>query len=220
MSHLEGILSRADRRLADVVENAYRKGAIFASWMEHFTLLPWLEALQECGLDAAAFTGPRTPGAPLPWSHLEAGIAEEFLLRERQRALEGKITSDCRYAACHQCGVCDTAARASLLPHTAGQAAERHGNRLVFPERDQQAHRPSLDANGRLQCRPQTNCPPRVTAALTVKAVQYRIWHSKTGGSAFLSQLELQSVLERALRRAGLPLAFSCGFHPLPLLSF
>ena len=40
------------------------------------------------------------------------------------------------------------------------------------------------------------------------------------GGSAYLSQLELQAVLERALRRAGLPLSFSQGFHPLPLLSF
>ena len=40
------------------------------------------------------------------------------------------------------------------------------------------------------------------------------------GGAAFLSQLELQSVLERALRRADIPVSFSNGFHPLPLLSF
>jgi radical SAM-linked protein len=32
--------------------------------------------------------------------------------------------------------------------------------------------------------------------------------------------LEMQTVLERAMRRAGLPLSFSQGFHPLPLLSF
>lgn len=31
MSHLEGILSRGDRRLADVVEKAYRKGAFSAA---------------------------------------------------------------------------------------------------------------------------------------------------------------------------------------------
>jgi radical SAM-linked protein len=55
---------------------------------------------------------------------------------------------------------------------------------------------------------------------LAVKAAAYRVWHTKTAGSAFLSQLELQATLDRALRRAGLPLAFSQGFHPLPLLSF
>ena len=40
MSHLEGILSRADRRLADVVEKVYRKGGIFTSWIEGFDLAP------------------------------------------------------------------------------------------------------------------------------------------------------------------------------------
>jgi radical SAM-linked protein len=36
----------------------------------------------------------------------------------------------------------------------------------------------------------------------------------------YLSQLELQRIFERAFRRARLPLAFSSGFHPAPLLSF
>lgn len=50
--------------------------------------------------------------------------------------------------------------------------------------------------------------------------MQYRIWHTKLEGSAYLSHLELQAVLERALRRADIPMSFSRGFHPLPLLSF
>jgi radical SAM-linked protein len=65
---------------------------------------------------------------------------------------------------------------------------------------------------------------PRIPAGtspeLAVRAVRYRVWHAKKGLSAFLSQLELQPLLERAMRRAGLPLAFSQGFHPLPLISF
>ena len=63
--------------------------------------------------------------------------------------------------------------------------------------------------------------PTRTIAPeLAVKAVQYRIWHTKTGGSSYLSQLELQAILDRALRRADLPMAFSQGFHPMPLMSF
>ena len=225
MSHLEGILSRSDRRMADVVEKAYRKGAIFTSWMEHFSLPPWLEALQECGLDAQECIGPREPGAPLPWSHLEAGISEEFLLRERERALAEKISDDCRYGACRQCGACDTKAGPSRMPHASSPANEEdatalHRNRLVLPQRDQLAHAPTRDEDGRLVCRPQANRPPKITAELTVKAAQFRVWHSKAQGSAYLSQLELQAVLDRALRRAAMPLAFSQGFHPMPLLSF
>ncbi len=222
MSHLEGILSRADRRMADVVEKAYRKGAIFCSWMEGFDLAPWLEALDECGISAETCIGAREPGASLPWSHLEAGVAEDFLLRERERALAGKITQDCRYGACRQCGACDTKAAPSRLPHAAAAEpdAALHRNRLIFAQRDQNAHEPRRDEEGRLICRAQSNRPPQIAEELTHKAAQYRIWHSKMGGSACLSQLELQAVLERALRRAALPLAFSQGFHPLPLLSF
>ena len=223
MSHLEGVLSRADRRMADVVEKAYHKGAVFCSWMEGFDLAPWLEALDECGVSAEACIGAREVGGPLPWSHLEAGVSEEFLQRERERALAEKITQDCRYGACRQCGACDTKTGPSLLPHTAATAkpdAALHRNRLIFSQRDQNAHEARRDAEGRLICRPQSSRPPQIAAELTLKAAQYRIWHSKMGGSAYLSQLELQAVLERALRRAGLPLSFSQGFHPLPLLSF
>ena len=223
MSHLEGVLSRADRRMADVVEKAYHKGAIFCSWMEGFDLAPWLEALDECGINAEACIGAREAGGPLPWSHLEAGVSEEFLLRERERALAEKITQDCRYGACRQCGACDTKAGPSRLPHATVAAepdAALHRNRLIFSQRDQNAHEARRDAEGRLICRPQSSRPPQIAAELTLKAAQYRIWHSKMGGSAYLSQLELQAVLERALRRAGLPLSFSQGFHPLPLLSF
>ena len=217
MSRLEGILSRADRRMADVVEKAFHKGAVFCSWADSFDLAPWLAALEESGLDAEAFTGPRTPGAPLAWSHLEIGISENFLLRERARAFREKISGDCRYNVCRQCGACDTKAGSSRLPRV---GTNTHANRLVFPMRDQNAHLPARDAEGQLICRARANRPPQIAAALTVKAATYRIWHSKTEGCAFLSQLELQAVLDRALRRAALPSAFSQGFHPLPLLSF
>ena len=222
MSHLEGILSRAGREMTDVVELAWRKGALFDSWMESFDIAPWLEALAECGIRPADCIGARVPGAPLPWSHLEAGVSEDFLLRERARALAGKVTPDCRYGACRHCGACDTAAGPSLLAapaRTEGEDGTRR-NRLVFSQRDQAAHQPRRDAEGRLICKTQRQEPPHLAPELVHKAAQYRFWHTKTGGSACLSQLELQATLERALRRAGLPLAFSRGFHPLPLLSF
>ena len=223
MSFLEGILSRADRRIGDVVEKAFRKGAIFSSWVENFSLDPWLEALAECGLSAEEFTGARDLDAPLPWDHLNAGVSREFLLRERRRAFEGNISDDCRYAACRNCGACDTAAGPSLLPRTPGLAEGTHHNSLNFKQRDQLEHQPNLDENGRLRMPPKppkATEPPAIHSALAVKAVRYRVWHTKEAEAAYISQLELQSLLERAMRRARLPMAFSQGFHPLPLISF
>ncbi len=217
VSYLEGILSRGDRRLADVVEKAYHKGALFCSWMDHFTLTPWLEALEECGLEPEKFTGERPLDAVLPWAHLKTGVSDDFLKKEWERALQEKTTADCRYHVCRNCGVCDRADIPSLLRENNLPPLT---NKLNLPQRDQNAHQPRRDEQGRIFYPRTKKEPPRIDPALTVKAGHFRIWHTKEEKSRYLSQLELQALLERAMRRASLPLAFSQGFHPLPLLSF
>jgi radical SAM-linked protein len=42
----------------------------------------------------------------------------------------------------------------------------------------------------------------------------------KVGGARFLGHLEMVDVFVRAARRAGIPMQFSEGFHPLPRISF
>ena len=222
MSALEGLFSRGDRKLAGVVESAYRKGAVFASWAEGFSLEPWLEALAEHGLAFGDYTRERSLDEPLPWDHLESGLSKEHFMRERMRAALGKTTSDCRYTACHACGVCDS----------------KNRNRLNRPQRDQEAHSVSLDQYGRVIVRgqsegniqgsgPKPHAPGQGKAKptpppphLIKKVAQLRFRYMRKGKAAYLSQLEVQHIFDRALRRAGLPLAFSQGFHPLPLLSF
>jgi len=49
---------------------------------------------------------------------------------------------------------------------------------------------------------------------------RYRICYSKTGPARYISHLDLVRELERAMRRAGLPVAFSGGFNPHPRFSF
>jgi radical SAM-linked protein len=49
---------------------------------------------------------------------------------------------------------------------------------------------------------------------------RYRIRYSKKGPARFVSHLDLLRTFERAMRRAGLPLAFSQGFNPHPKFSF
>ncbi|MDK2888782.1 MAG: hypothetical protein PWP72_1660 [Thermoanaerobacter sp.] len=48
---------------------------------------------------------------------------------------------------------------------------------------------------------------------------RYRIEFRKEGMARFISHLDLVRTLERAMRRAGLPLAFSRGFNPHPRFS-
>lgn len=50
--------------------------------------------------------------------------------------------------------------------------------------------------------------------------MKLRVRLSKTGMARFFSHLDLQRTLERTLRRAGLPIAYSQGFNPHPRISF
>ncbi|HMM39368.1 MAG TPA: TIGR03960 family B12-binding radical SAM protein [Desulfovibrio sp.] len=204
MSFLEGIFSRGDRALGPVLEQAYRAGALFSSWKDHLDLEPYLEAMRDNGLKPEDYLAERDVNAPLPWDHLDCGVSRAFLLRERKRALEARTTEDCRYEGCSGCGVCNLDGRVSRL--SAQSPGKDIRPRVLLAQRDQ------------------TDAPPPPPAGdkpdLHAQAARYRIWYEKTGPAAALSQLELQSVFERALRRARLPLSFSAGFHPLPRLSF
>jgi len=47
-----------------------------------------------------------------------------------------------------------------------------------------------------------------------------RLRYAKRGRLRFSSSRDFSRALERALRRAGVPMAFSAGFHPHPLISY
>jgi hypothetical protein len=48
---LEGVFSRGDRRLSSVLERAFRLGARFDGWAEHFHLDAWRQAFRDEGID-------------------------------------------------------------------------------------------------------------------------------------------------------------------------
>jgi radical SAM-linked protein len=67
----------------------------------------WQQAFAAVGLDPTWYLRQRLPGEIFPWDHIDAGVTKDFLLRERQNALLGKATPDCRNGQCSYCGLCD-----------------------------------------------------------------------------------------------------------------
>lgn len=103
-SFLEAVLSRGDRRLCKVLETVHRKGATLDAWEEYFLLERWLEAFAECGLDPHFYANRARPAdETLPWSHIDVGVTDAFLRREREKAYAGETTPDCR-TQCSGCG--------------------------------------------------------------------------------------------------------------------
>ena len=104
VSVLEGVFARGDRRVADVIQRAWEKGAKFDAWTEYFSLERWLEAFAECGVDPAFYANrPRAKDEVLPWSRISTGVSTRFLWREREQCYKGVITPDCR-KQCTGCG--------------------------------------------------------------------------------------------------------------------
>src|SRR3989441_6439944 len=131
LSFLEGLFSRGDRRLADVLETAQRHGARFDGWSDHCRIDLWTAALAEHGLDPASYLRRRALGEVLPWDHLDAGVSSKFLQKELARAVEGLLTPDCSIERCTYCGACDFKAVRNVDYHPEGAKGALHRGGMI-----------------------------------------------------------------------------------------
>jgi radical SAM family uncharacterized protein/radical SAM-linked protein len=224
ISWVEGILSRGDRRLADVIEEVWRRGARFDGWDECFDIERWRAVIDEMGVDVGAYLGTRPVTARLPWDHMDVGLEDGFLLQEYRKALKNRLSPPCgkvagmlvhhtnlrdaapdqRNLVCYDCGVaCDlTKMRQDRLVALRVLGADEPGVRSTEPAR---AERVRLKG---------------VIGAVEAPWASYRIRYTKLGRVAFLGHLDLVRLLGRSFRRAELPISVTRGFSPKPRLTF
>ena len=108
-SFVEAVMSRGGREAAAWVEEAWRRGARFDAWTEHFDEEAWTSAAEALGIDPARIAQADFPtDYVLPWAHITAAVSPKFLARERARAQEGVTTPDCTFENCSACGACPT----------------------------------------------------------------------------------------------------------------
>lgn len=104
VSVLEGLLARGDRKIAEVIYKAYKKGAIYDAWTEYFHNEYWMEALEECGLSLDFYCyRERETDELFPWDFIDPGVQKSYLIREWNRARKGLVTPNCRQL-CTNCG--------------------------------------------------------------------------------------------------------------------
>lgn len=191
-SFMEGVFSRGDRRLATLLEKAWRNGVRLDSWSEHYSLERWREAAEQCGVDLDAYLAQRDIEKPLPWEHLNSGVMGEFLVRERENALAGTYTPDCRTDGCQKCGLCDF--------------------KIIRPVVNKKAD--CIDWKQKTENgNPQKDVTP-------IEGFSYRVHYSRKGGTRFFSHLEVLQLIFRVLFRAGLKVQYSQGYNPSPKVSF
>jgi hypothetical protein len=137
-SAAEGVSSRGDRRVGNVLERVWRSGGTFQEWGEKFELRRWTEALEAEGLSLDAINRRhRHRDEVLPWAHLSAGLHEDFLWGEYESALAEVGLEDCRWTPCYDCGACTNLGLehvvASAVPPAGGSQGTGQGLDLATP---------------------------------------------------------------------------------------
>ncbi len=103
-SYMEAVLSRGDRRIGAVIEEAWKNGAKLDSWGEYFSFQCWMDAFNAVGVKPSFYAHRvREKDEILPWSVTSVGVSKDFMWREREAAYRSEITPDCR-VKCTGCG--------------------------------------------------------------------------------------------------------------------
>ena len=105
VSFLEAVFARGDRRTSDALEAAWKLGCRFDGWTDQFRFDKWMEAFEQTGVDPAFYANRRREKDELlPWAFIDAGVTQQYLWREYERAVQAQTTPDCR-KGCQGCGL-------------------------------------------------------------------------------------------------------------------
>ena len=105
-SFLEAVLSRGDRKVAEVVFEAWRRGAKFDAWSEYFRRDTWEEACAAAGVDPSWYAHREwDTQEPLPWDHIDSGVTKSYLRGQWRDVKNGHTVADCHHGGCNVCGM-------------------------------------------------------------------------------------------------------------------
>ncbi len=205
ISAMEDFIGRGDRTLGKVVRRAWELGAGMDSWFDNVeqAFAAWGSAIAEAGLD---------------WKYrlVENGEWNLFLKDDKQ-TIEQEETSPLSLDIPLPWDHIDTGIDKNWLKEDLQRALEA-------------ATVPDCSFAGCSHC---GVCgtdfghnvviePPNVPEFAgefvpnTAKVQRLRVWFGKQGDMALVSHLDLMRLLDRIMRRANLPIAFTGGFHPSP----
>jgi radical SAM family uncharacterized protein/radical SAM-linked protein len=203
VSYLEGILGRGDRRICSVIFSAWKKGAKLDSWTEHFNYQFWREAFTEQGIDPYSYAQEKDPNLPLPWDHIDKAIRKEYLKKERNRAyaIQDESFSEEKYPS----GV--SSPRRFSGEVKMSELVTSEGLQKVLAPSEESSYTPLSSYGRKKKRRP-------LSPALTVARSRVRLRWSKSEEVRFTSHLDVGRTLERTIRRSGVPIAYTEGFHP------
>ncbi|HQO10422.1 MAG TPA: TIGR03960 family B12-binding radical SAM protein [Clostridiales bacterium] len=195
VSVLEAIFSRGDRKLSKAILAAHKEGALFDAWSENFDFALWLKIFEKEKIDISEYLSQRSINETFPWDFIDIGVSKDFLKSEWKKAENESLTRYCR-EVCSKCGIEKKFNCRSLL---AKKVKTKGMKALVDRYSEPEVHN--------------SNPVPKAD-------IRYRVKFRRLESSRFVTQRNLSAYIERELFIHDIPIAYSRGYHPLPVISF
>jgi radical SAM family uncharacterized protein/radical SAM-linked protein len=195
LAHVESFYSRGDRRQSALIYEAYKRGMVFESFGEHFSYDGWKALWAENGYPQERMFRERALDEVFPWDFIHAGANKGFLKNEYKKMYveDSAPVPDCKWGDCQKCGIPGNGEDTRLSP-----MPEKHVAISRTPEEIKEL------ADARKQKRG--------------GIFPYHLIYSKAGLSRYIAHQNTLDIFERAFRRLRLPLNYSEGFNPRPVI--
>ncbi|MBQ0104418.1 MAG: TIGR03960 family B12-binding radical SAM protein [Armatimonadetes bacterium] len=187
-SAIEAALARGDRKVSEAVYNYFISGA----YLPHKKFVPelWAEAFRKAGITIEDYAYKNFDYKDrLPWSNINTGVSEAYLINEDRKAQKALTTQSCKYDKCSGCGMKNAF---DICPPVSAENTDYKikAEKNIFTEE-----------NAKLNTG---------TAIFTF---------SKKNSLRFIGHLDLMGIFERAVRISDVPVWYSEGFNPHPKIS-
>jgi len=206
VSFIEGMISRGDERVGEIILEAFNKGCRLDAWEDQFKKDIWINIIENSSWDIKTeVCRERSLDEKLPWAEISLGPSEIFYKNEFKKSQEQKLTNICSESCKNPCGICNNFSnnvQENIQKSKISVLKFRHNSNIALPNRPFHFLQESFS---------EINIPKlwRVIFAF-----------EKQNGAELLPHLSTMEIFNKALFRSNLPVIFTTGFNPLPRLEF
>ncbi len=202
VSYIEGLISRGDEKVGDIILSAYQKGCRLDAWEDHIQKDLWREAIADieakynCNFENEVCSM-RSIDADLPWDDINLGTSKNYYKKEWERSLKEMRSPLCAPVCNDHCGLCKGQNKDETSVYVNNITDEQKEALLA----DIRESEPVIDEIA------EQNIEVLWRAVFSFK---------KENGSEYLPHLALVENFHKAFMRSKLPIMYTNGFNPLP----
>lgn len=107
LSYLEGIFTRGDSRVNDILLSAFKRGARLDAWDEYVDKNLWREVISEADWDVeSTICSAKEADTDLSWNNVSLLETSQYKCAELENSKNQIVSDNCEDPCDHNCGVC------------------------------------------------------------------------------------------------------------------